>query len=161
MSLPEEKESEFMCRANELATLSVQKGCGPFGCVITDIKYKKVAEGNNQVTEWNDPTAHAEIVAIRNACKELGTFDLSSCRLFSSCEPCPMCLSAIYWARIKHVYYGNTRHDAKDIGFDDAFIYEELTKDVKDRTVLLKRVRSDNEMDSFKLWTESDKKIEY
>jgi tRNA(Arg) A34 adenosine deaminase TadA len=161
MTSIEEKESELISRANKLATLSVQKGCGPFGCVITDLHYKKVAEGNNQVTEWNDPTAHAEIVAIRNACKELETFDLSSCRLFSSCEPCPMCLSAIYWSRIKHVCYGNTRHDAKDIGFDDAFIYDELAKDVEDRTVLLKRVRSDNELDSFKLWAESDKKIEY
>jgi len=157
----EEKERRMMERANELAIQSVEKGCGPFGCVITDINYNQIAEGNNQVTETNDPTAHAEIVAIRQACQQLKTFDLSNYRLFSSCEPCPMCLSAIYWAKIKHVCYGNTREDAKDIGFDDAFIYDELNKEIEDRSVLLKRVESDNRMDSFDLWSKKTDKIMY
>jgi len=156
-----DKEKETMKRANELAVQSVKKGCGPFGCVITDMDYNKIAEGNNQVTETNDPTAHAEIVAIRTACNQLKTFDLSNYRLFSSCEPCPMCLSAIYWAKIKNVCYGNTRDDAKDIGFDDAFIYEELNKTIQDRTVQLKRIESDNQMESFDLWNNKTDKILY
>jgi len=159
--MEKEKEKERMDRANELATMSVKKGCGPFGCVITDMEYNQIAEGNNEVTETNDPTAHAEIVAIRRACNTLHTFDLSNCRLFSSCEPCPMCLSAIYWAHIKHVCYGNTREEAKDIGFDDAFIYEELNKDIEDRSVQLKRVDSDKRLESFTLWTQKTDKIMY
>ena len=157
----ERVEEEHMERANELATKSARKGTGPFGCVITGMNYEKVAEGNNRVTEDNDPTAHAEIVAIRRACNALGTFDLTGCRLFTSCEPCPMCLSAIYWSRIKDVYYGSTRKDAANIGFDDEFIYDELNKDLDDRSVHLKRVRSYNEGDSFSLWMASEDKIAY
>jgi tRNA(Arg) A34 adenosine deaminase TadA len=155
------EETAWMDRATFLATASVQKGCGPFGCVITDLSYAFVAEGNNQVTETNDPTAHAEIVAIRRACQARGTFDLSGCRLFSSCEPCPMCLSAIYWARIQHVCYGNTREDAANIGFDDAFIYDELKKENQDRSIPLKRITSSKSLESFVLWSESSDKIEY
>jgi tRNA(Arg) A34 adenosine deaminase TadA len=159
--MEEEKETRIMERANELATESVQKGCGPFGCVITDLNYNQLAEGNNQVTETNDPTAHAEIVAIRRACSQLKTFDLSNYRLFSSCEPCPMCLSAIYWAKMKYVCYGNTREDAKDIGFDDAFIYNELNKEIEDRSIHLKRVESENRMESFDLWNNKKDKVLY
>ena len=156
-----ENDIVFMKKASDLATESVKRGSGPFGCVITSMDYEEIAEGNNQVTESKDPTAHAEIVAIRRACKKLDTFDLSGCRLFSSCEPCPMCLSAIYWSRIQHVSYGNTREDAANIGFDDAFIYEELNKEPKDRSILLKRVSSGNSMDSFALWTETKDKVLY
>jgi tRNA(Arg) A34 adenosine deaminase TadA len=142
--LEKEKEKECMLEANLLALQSVEQGGGPFGCIITDLEYKVIAKGNNQVTQLKDPTAHAEIVAIRRACQELDTFDLSGCRLFSSCEPCPMCLSAIYWSRIQHVYYGNTRVDAD---FDDAFIYEEIKKDVDKRSEMF--------------WTETKDKIFY
>ena len=99
-----EIKQSLMNRACELSTVSVNKGCGPFGCVITDENYCIISEGHNCVTEWNDPTAHAEIVTIRNACQTKKTFDLSGCKLFTSCEPCPMCLSAIYWSRIKDVF---------------------------------------------------------
>ena len=103
----------IMNRACDLSTESVNKGCGPFGCIITDENYNILAEGHNRVTELNDPTAHAEIITIRDTCKKLNTFDLSNCILFTSCEPCPMCLSAIYWSRITNVFYSNTRNDAK------------------------------------------------
>ena len=156
-----EKEQLFIKKASELATESVKKGTGPFGCVITDMDYNMISEGNNQVTEWLDPTAHAEIVAIRRACEKVGTFDLSGTRIFSSCEPCPMCLSAIYWSRIKHVYYGNTREDAANIGFDDAFIYEEFTKEPENRLIQLKRVTSDNSLESFDLWCKNKEKLLY
>lgn len=166
MDIPREKEfieseKEFIERAQQLAIESVENGTGPFGCCITDKDYNLVAEGHNQVSEDIDPTAHAEIVAIRAACKVLVTFDLSGCRLFSSCEPCPMCLSAIYWSRINHVRYGSTKTDAAGIGFDDAFIYEEIGKEVEDRSVKMKRVRSYNESEAFSLWTEKSDKIPY
>ena len=157
----QEIEQLLMKRACDLSTMSVEKGCGPFGCVITDLDYNILAEGHNMVTELNDPTAHAEIIAIRNACKVLNHFDLSDCRLFSSCEPCPMCMSAIYWARIKNVCYSNTRTDAKNIGFDDEFIYEELKKDVDERSIHLRKVYSDNYLDSFILWNNTKDKIFY
>lgn len=148
-------------KACEISKESVNKGCGPFGCVITDMSNNILFEGNNRVTEDNDPTAHAEIVAIRGACKILNTFDLSNCKLFSSCEPCPMCLSAIYWARIKHVYYSNTRDDAKNIGFDDAYIYDELNKDNSEKSVTLKRIETNNSLDSFYIWCNKRDKILY
>uniref|UniRef100_A0A6C0DPH2 CMP/dCMP-type deaminase domain-containing protein n=1 Tax=viral metagenome TaxID=1070528 RepID=A0A6C0DPH2_9ZZZZ len=154
-------EKELMQKACELARLSVENGGGPFGCVITDAMYNIIAEGNNQVTQTNDPTAHAEIVTIRKACQSLNTFDLSSCKLFTSCEPCPMCLSAIYWSRITDIYYSNTRRDAKDIGFDDEFIYDEISKNISDRTVKLKKVESDNSLDSFNTWEKTNNKIPY
>lgn len=151
----------LMERACEISKESVNKGCGPFGCVITDMNNNTIFEGNNRVTEENDPTAHAEIVAIRGACKKMNSFDLSNCKLFSSCEPCPMCLSAIYWARIKHVYYSNTRNDAKKIGFDDAYIYDELNKDNSAKSVTLKRIESNNAIDSFNIWHNKREKILY
>lgn len=154
-------EKELIHKACELASVSVGKGGGPFGCVITDENYNIIAEGYNQVTQTNDPTAHAEVVTIRNACKSLNTYDLSTYKLFSSCEPCPMCLSAIYWSRITDVYYSNTRTDAKNIGFDDEFIYDEIAKNNSDRKVKLKKVGSSNSLDSFKMWSQTDNKIPY
>jgi tRNA(Arg) A34 adenosine deaminase TadA len=151
----------LMNRACELSTISVSRGCGPFGCVITDSSYNILAEEHNHVTEWNDPTAHAEIVTIRSACQKLKTFDLSSCHLFTSCEPCPMCLSAIYWSRITNVYYSNNRTEAKNIGFDDEFIYDELRKNIEERKVKLTKVISHNSYDSFDIWTKQKDKIFY
>jgi len=151
----------LMNRACELSTISVNKGCGPFGCIITDSNYTILAEGHNRVTELNDPTAHAEIITIRNACQNLNTFDLSNCILFTSCEPCPMCLSAIYWSRITNVYYSNTRNDAKKIGFDDEFIYDELQKPIEERKVKLTQLDGNNSLDSFNIWTTQKDKIFY
>lgn len=158
---PHNTEEHLMKRACELSTLSVNKGCGPFGCVITDMNYNIISEGHNRVTELNDPTAHAEIVAIREACQKINHFDLSKYRLFSSCEPCPMCLSAIYWARITHICYSNTRNDAKTIGFDDEYIYDEIKKDIPERNIKLKKVHSENALDSFHIWSNLTKKIPY
>ena len=118
-------KNKFMQRAIELSMESVNKGGGPFGSVIVKDD-KIVAEGSNKVTLINDPTAHGEVVAIRQACKTLNNFNLSACELYSTCEPCPMCLSAIYWSRINKIYYANTREDARKIDFDDSLIYSEL-----------------------------------
>ena len=120
-------KEEFMKRAIELSIESVNKGGGPFGCVIVKDR-KIVSEGSNKVTSTNDPTAHGEIVAIREACKKLNNFNLNGYELYSTCEPCPMCLSAIYWARIDKIYYANTREDAQKIDFDDSLIYSEFKK---------------------------------
>ena len=118
-------KNKFMQRAIELSIESINSGGGPFGSVIVKDE-KIISEGMNRVTVDNDPTSHGEIVAIRNACKKLNTFNLSDCSLYSSCEPCPMCMSAIYWSRIGNVYYANTRDDAKKINFDDSLIYLSL-----------------------------------
>ena len=156
-----EKTQFFMRRACELAALSVEKGCGPFGCVITDQESNILAEGHNKVTELNDPTAHAEIVTIRKACEILETYNLSNCKLYTSCEPCPMCLSAIYWSRIKNVYYANTRSDAKKIGFDDEFIYDEIKKEINDREIKMIQITTDNTFESFDLWLNKKDKLLY
>ena len=126
------ENSKFMLRAIELSIQSAKSKGGPFGCVIVKDN-KIIAEGFNQVTENNDPTAHAEIVAIRNACENQNNFFLEGCDLYSTCEPCPMCLSAIYWSRIDKIFYANTRDDAKNIDFDDSFIYSEINKKIEDR----------------------------
>jgi tRNA(Arg) A34 adenosine deaminase TadA len=161
MSESHEQNQFMMKRACELSSTSVSKGCGPFGCVITDQDGLIIAEGYNQVTQTNDPTAHAEIVAIREACKCLHTYQLTNCKLYSSCEPCPMCLSAIYWARIPHVYYGNTRKDAKDIGFDDDYIYEELKKNMEQRNIKIERIDTTNSYEGFDLWVNKKDKLFY
>ena len=122
-----EDKKKFMAKAIELSINSAKTVGGPFGSVIVKDS-KIIAEGSNKVTSSNDPTAHGEIVAIREACKKLYTFDLSGCEIYTSCEPCPMCLSAIYWSRLDKVYYANTREDAKKIDFDDSFIYLEIPK---------------------------------
>ncbi|OUX44648.1 MAG: tRNA-specific adenosine deaminase, partial [Proteobacteria bacterium TMED261] len=125
---------KFMSRAIELSIESVSRGTGPFGAVIVKDN-KIIAEGFNTVTSTKDPTSHAEIVAIRSACKELNNFTLKGYDLYTTCEPCPMCLSAIYWARIDRIYYANTRKDAQKIDFSDSMIYEELNKTIKDRKI--------------------------
>jgi len=151
----------FIEKSCKLAVESVEKGCGPFGCVIVDSHNNIVAEEHNQVTKLNDPTAHAEIQAIRMACKKLNTYDLSDYKLYTSCEPCPMCLSAIYWSRIKDVYFSNTRSDAKKIGFSDDYIYDELKKEITERDIKLVRVKSDNSLSSFEMWEEKSDKQAY
>ena len=156
-----EKIIELMDKTHELAKESVEKGCGPFGCIITDQDYNIISSNHNRVTELNDPTAHAEINAIRDACKKINNFNLSDKILFTSCEPCPMCLSAIYWSKIKNIYYSNTRNDAKNIGFDDEFIYDELEKEIKERSLSIKRVKSDNSLTSFEMWQLKEHKIKY
>jgi guanine deaminase len=155
--------SKRMKQACDLASKSVsQYGTGPFGCVITDRLGNVIGEGHNRVTLDKDPTQHAEIVAIRNACKKAGIFDLSGCILYTSCEPCPMCLSAIYWARIDKVFYGNTRKDAKEIGFDDDFIYEEVNKRIEERTIPMEKwVDMEYAKTSFQMWNMKEDKIQY
>jgi tRNA(Arg) A34 adenosine deaminase TadA len=154
-------EKELMYKACSLASISIQEGGGPFGCVITDANYNIIAEDHNRVAPTNDPTAHAEVVTIRKACNLLNTYDLSNCKLFTSCEPCPMCLSAIYWARIKDVYYSNTRKDAKNTGFDDDYIYKEISKNIQDRNISMKKIQCSNSSDSFTKWLELEDKMHY
>jgi len=149
-----------MGEAIRLANESVRHGGGPFGAVI--VKDGKIIAGSsNSVTIDNDPTAHAEMNAIREACRKLGTFDLTGCRIYTSCEPCPMCLGAIYWAHIERIYYGNTRKDARDIDFADDFIYEELDKSLDERTVPIIPMMRDEALETFRLWREKTDKIEY
>ena len=141
----------FMMRAIELSIESAKSKGGPFGCVIVK-NNKIIAEGSNKVTMNNDPTAHGEIVAIRAACQKLNTFNLSECDLYSSCEPCPMCLSAIYWSRIENIFYANTRIDAKNIDFDDSFIYSEINKDLENRKIKMQQMHRDEALEAFKIW---------
>ncbi len=150
----------FMEEAIKLSMESVEKGGGPFGAVIVK-NQKIVAKASNQVTLRNDPTAHAEVNAIRQACEVLNTFDLSGCTLYTSCEPCPMCLGAIYWAHIGEVYYGNTKADAGAIGFDDSFIYNELDKPLGLRHVKFQQLMPEKAAEAFKIWDKLDQKIEY
>ncbi len=150
-----------MRRAIELSIEKMQGGCGgPFGAVILK-DGAIIAEGWNQVTSTNDPTAHAEVVAIRNACKALNTFDLKGCELITSCEPCPMCLASAMWARIDHVVFANTRHDAADIGFDDEFFYKELALDMRDRSMPLTPHMRGEAIKAFDLWKEKTDKVRY
>ena len=149
-----------MEQAIALSIESVKSGGGPFGSVI--IKNNEIiSEGMNRVTKSNDPTAHGEIVAIRNACKNLNDFSLKGCELYTSCEPCPMCLSAIYWSRIDKIYYANTRDDAKKIDFDDSLIYSELTKKIKERKIPTTQLMRDEALQGFKLWKNTENKVKY
>jgi len=155
-----EKDKTFMREAIRLASESVRRGGGPFGAVI--VKDGKIVAGSsNRVTIDLDPTAHAEVNTIRQACRLLGTFDLSGCVIYTSCEPCPMCLGAIYWAHIDRIYYGNTRKDARDIDFADDFIYEELDRPLEERTVPIVPLLRDEALQSFRLWSEKEDKTEY
>ena len=122
---------------------------------------KIIAEGSNKVTSTNDPTAHGEIVAIREACKQLNNFSLSGCELYSSCEPCPLCLSAIYWARINKIYYANTREDACKIDFDDSFIYSEIKKNIDERKIPMIQMMRDEALKAFELWDKKKDKVKY
>ncbi len=150
----------FMSRAIELSENNVKNGGGPFGAVIVK-DGKIVAEGFNQVTKNNDPTAHAEVTAIRIAASNLNTYDLSGCVIYTSCEPCPMCLGAIYWSGIKEMYYGNTQQNAADIGFDDAFIYKEIDKPISDRKLVTRQIMNEEALGAFRLWQDLEDKIEY
>ena len=153
-------KDEFMKRAIELSIESVKNGGGPFGSVIVKDN-KIVAEGSNKVTLSNDPTAHGEIVAIREACKKLNNFNLEECELYSNCEPCPMCLSAIYWARIKKIYFANTREDARKIDFDDSFIYSELKKNMDERKISMIQIMRNEALKAFELWDKKTDKVKY
>ena len=149
-----------MKRAIELSIKSVNNGGGPFGSII--VKGDKIiAEGSNKVTSNNDPTAHGEIVAIREACKKLNNFSLNQCELYSTCEPCPMCLSAIYWARIEKIYYGNTREDARKIDFDDSLIYTELQKNIDKRKISMIQIMRNEALKAFELWDKKKDKVKY
>jgi len=150
----------FMLRAIELSINSANNDGGPFGSVIVK-NNTIIAEGSNKVTSTNDPTAHAEIVSIREACKKLKTFNLTGCDLYSSCEPCPMCLSAIYWSHIDNIFYANTRDDAKKINFDDSLIYSEFSKKIEDRKIPIKQMLRDEALQAFKIWSKKIDKIEY
>jgi len=153
--------SEFMLRAIELATENVTSGRGgPFGAVVVK-DGKVIATGANQVTSINDPTAHAEVIAIRNACQALDTFKLDGCELYTSCEPCPMCLAAIYWAHCKAIYYGCSAADAAKAGFDDQFLYEELKKPMTERTMPMDILCEQEALKAFTAWRESPDKVEY
>jgi guanine deaminase len=155
------RESEFMKRAVALSLQGQRdnKG-GPFGAIV--VKGDKiVGEGYNQVTSTNDPTAHAEVVAIREACKNLNTFQLDGCEIYTSCEPCPMCLGAIYWARPDKVYFANTRQDAADIGFDDSFIYEEIKKEMQGREIEMIQINREEALKAFTEWKNKQDKIDY
>lgn len=152
---------EHMQEAIRLSVEKMEAGFGgPFGCVIVK-DGNIIARGFNNVTATNDPTAHAEVDAIRKACKELGTFQLDGCELYTSCEPCPMCLGAIYWARPKVVYYGNTRADAAKIGFDDKFIYEEIEKPLSERSIPMLPFLREEALEGFRKWEVKAGKTEY
>ena len=153
-------KNKFMQRAIELSIESINSGGGPFGSVIVKDE-KIISEGMNRVTVDNDPTSHGEIVAIRNACKKLNTFNLSNCSLYSSCEPCPMCMSAIYWSRIGKVYYANTRDDAKKINFDDSLIYSEIPKKNEDKKIPIKQMMRNEALKAFDIWDKKTDKVEY
>ncbi|MBN2776190.1 MAG: nucleoside deaminase [Bacteroidales bacterium] len=153
-------KQDFMRRAIDLSIENIEKGGGPFGAVIVK-NGEIVAESGNSVTLDNDPTAHAEVNTIRKAAKKLGTFDLSGCEIYSSCEPCPMCLGAIYWAKIDSLYFGNNKVDADKIGFSDKFIYDEIDKDFTQRYLKTESLMRDEALEAFKRWKEKDDKIEY
>ena len=152
--------NKFMLRAIEISIKSVNTGTGPFGAVIVKDK-KIISEGNNLVTSTNDPTSHPEISAIRNACKKLNNFSLKGCDLYTTCEPCPMCLSAVYWARIDNIYYANTRNDAQKIDFDDSMIYEELKKNIKERKIPMHQMMRNEALKAFEMWDKKIDKIKY
>ena len=154
------RHEEFMRRAIELAVENVKSGGGPFGAVIVR-DGEIVATGVNRVTPNNDPTAHAEVSAIRAACTKLGTFDLSGCVIYTSCEPCPMCLGAIYWAHLDKIYYGANQHDAAAIDFDDSFIYRELELPVEKRHTPVENILHDEALAPFNLWRDKEDKVEY
>jgi len=153
-------KNEFMKKAIELSIENVNNGGGPFGSVIVKDN-KIIAVGSNKVTRINDPTAHGEIVAIREACKKLNNFNLKECELYSTCEPCPMCLSAIYWARIDKIYYANTRVDARKIDFDDSLIYTELQKNIDKRKIPMIQIMRNEALKAFKLWDKKKDKVKY
>ncbi len=155
-----DQDKQFMRAAIRLADESVERGGGPFGAVI--VKDGEIVAGSsNSVTLHNDPTAHAEVETIRQACQRLGTYDLSGCTIYTSCEPCPMCLGAIYWAHIDRIYYGNTRKDARDIDFADDFIYEEFERPLAARRVPIIPLLPEEAITTFKTWKLKTDKTPY
>ena len=157
---PTEQDISFMRQAIRLAEESVDHGGGPFGAVIVR-DGEVVSASSNSVTLECDPTAHAEVSAIREACRKLGTFSLRGCTIYTSCEPCPMCLGAIYWARIDRIWYANTRSDAAEIGFADDFIYAELSKPLESRTLPIKPLLRSEAIATFRRWQQKPDKAEY
>ena len=155
------REEIFMNEAIALSQNGVRKNeGGPFGCIV--VKGETiVGRGNNKVTSSNDPTAHAEVVAIRDACKNLNTFQLDGCEIYTSCEPCPMCLGAIYWARPKMVYFANSRQDAANIGFDDSMIYDEMACDIAKRKIPIINLGREEALKIFVEWQNKKDKIKY
>jgi len=155
------EQSKFMKEAIRLSIENVKSGSGgPFGAIVVK-DGKVIARGTNRVTATNDPTAHAEVVAIREACSALKSFQLDGCDLYASCEPCPMCLGAIYWARPSRVFYANTKADAAAAGFDDSFIYDELPRPLSQRKIPMTQLLHDEAIGAFKAWRKSEKKIQY
>ena len=150
----------FMQQAIDLSIQNVANGGGPFGAVIVRDD-KIVATGVNRVTANNDPTAHAEVSAIRAACQKEGSFKLEGCTIYTSCEPCPMCLSAIYWAGLSRICYANTKQDAEDINFGDKFIYEEIERPVSKRTIPTEAFMREEALQAFRAWEEKTDKVEY
>jgi guanine deaminase len=154
-------KEKFMREAIRLSQIKMRANCGgPFGAIVVR-KGKIVGRGWNQVTSANDPTAHAEVSAIRDACKKLKTFQLDDCELYTSCEPCPMCLAAIYWARFKKVFYANTRKDAAKINFDDELIYREVARPISKRLVSMKQLLRPEALEIFAEWKNKPDKVRY
>ena len=152
----------FMKKACKKAEISVERGAGPFGCVIVEKSSGEVVgDAHNMVTIRGDPSLHAEIMAISHACHYLGKIDLSDCVLYSSCEPCPMCLAAIYWAHIDTVYYGNSAEDAAQIGFDDKFIYDEFAKPKEERKIKMTQIGAEDAAIAFQQWEQKEDKVPY
>ena len=154
------KKEDYIRKAINLANNSIDNGGGPFGAVIVR-NNEIIAEASNSVTNDNDPTAHAEVNAIRMATKKLNTFDLSDCEIYSSCEPCPMCLGAIYWAKIKKLYFACNQNDADKIGFSDEFIYKELEKPYQERNLSSENILREEGLSVFEKWQNFEDKIEY
>jgi tRNA(Arg) A34 adenosine deaminase TadA len=154
------EDAKFMEMAINLSIENIDSGGGPFGAVIVK-DGEIIATGANRVVPNSDPTAHAEVMAIRNACAKLGTFQLTGCTVYSSCEPCPMCLSALYWAGVSRICYGNTKDDAKAINFDDSFIYDQLELDYSRRSITCNHFLRDEALESFRKWAAKEDKVEY
>lgn len=155
-----DKDLAFLKQASDASLASVERGGGPFGAVVVRGD-EVITVASNSVTIDNDPTAHAEVNAIRSACKKLGTFKLDGCYIYSSCEPCPMCLSALYWAGVDRIYYGNTKEDADAIDFSDKFIYEEFEKAKEDRSIPCIHIPDTDAINAFKAWEAKEDKTEY
>lgn len=153
-------QEEFMKRAIACSCENIKLGGGPFGAVIVK-DGQIIAEGSNKVTINKDPTAHAEVMAIRAAAAYLNDFNLSGCDIYTSCEPCPMCLSAIYWARLDKIWYANTKSDAKNIGFDDSFIYDQIRLPMEQRSIPITQLLRDEGLSAFKIWENKEDKTEY
>lgn len=154
------QKEQFMQEAIDLSKQSVKEGGGPFGALIAKGD-KIIAKAYNSVTLTNDPTAHAEVNAIRQACHTMGTFSLKGCVLYSSCEPCPMCLGAAYWAGIEKIYFGNSRTEAKAVNFDDSFIYDQIPLNPQNRTIPSEQLLACEAIEAFHMWQEKEDKVEY